>query len=128
MILLVHDRRQREGRLEGRLVEGREHPACVGRLELSHRIASLVRFAEIQAPQIAVENSVVADADLHLAGGDRGWHLDGRLLLLLVERHLRRLRPALGGDPHVLERNLGRVQHDRSPRGWRAAHEWSPVP
>ena len=71
VVAVVDDRGQRERRLEGRLVERREHPARVGRFELGDRVAPVVGLAQIQAAQIVVQDAVVADVDLGVAGGNR---------------------------------------------------------
>ena len=114
---LVDDRGQRERRLERRLVERREHPARIGRLELRDGIAAVVRLAQVQAAQIVVEDAVVLDVDLGVAGGNRSRHLERRLLLRRVDRDLRRLRLARRRDrtsPNVISAAFSTIAVDGS--------------
>ena len=111
--LFVDDRREREGRLERRLVERREHAPRVGGFELRDRVAAIVGLAQIEAAQVVVEDA-----------RHRRWSA-------------RRRRPARGGNRKVAcsfvassvtsavcvrppalidalaELDLGGVQHDR---------------
>ena len=59
VIAVVDDRGEREGGLERRLVERRKHPPRVGRFELRDGVAALVRLAQVEPAQIAVEDAVV---------------------------------------------------------------------
>ena len=62
-VAAVDRQRDRERRLERRLVEARKRAARVGRLELRDGVVAAVRLAQVEAAQLVVEDAGVADVD-----------------------------------------------------------------
>lgn len=77
-------------------------------------VTAVVRLAQIEAAQLAVENSAIGDVDLRGAGAGRLVNREGGLLPGRVERDLCGLRAAGRGDRHRLELDLGGVEDDLS--------------
>jgi hypothetical protein len=101
-----------EGRLHRRLVEGREHPPRVGGFELRHRVAAIVRLAQIEAAQLVIESAGVFDVQSRRSGGDSFRDDQRRELRLLVDFGPRRLCRAASLDGDLLEGDLRRVEDD----------------
>ena len=113
VVVLVDRRGKLERRLQRRLVERREHPARVGGLELTHRVPAIVRLAEIQPPELIVQDALVLQVYLRLAGRDLTRQGERRLLPRRIERHLGGLAAATRDHADRVERDLGGIQRDR---------------
>ena len=127
-VAAIDRRRQRERRLEGRLVEAGERAAGVGRLELRHGVLPRLRLADVEALQLIVQDAAVAD--MKLGGALRQRRRDGerRRLCLFVERDDGRLRRGAGADGDLAKLDLEGVQHDaRGRRGHLHANGLSPL-
>ena len=116
MIAGVDDCRQRERRLERRLVERREHAPRVGRLELGDRVAAVVGLTQIQPAQLIVQDALIGDLNPCRAGGNLDRDGERRLILGRIEGHRRGLRLAASDNLHVAKRDLGGVENDRLRR------------
>ena len=113
-IVAIDGERDVEGRLDGRLIEARKRAPRVGRLELRDRVVARRALAQIEAPQLVIEDSGVADVDLRRSFLDGLRHRQRRRFILRIERHRRFLRPRAGAHGHVVELDVERVQHDGS--------------
>jgi hypothetical protein len=102
--------------LEGRLVERRIGAPRIGGFKLRHGVVALGGLGEIEPAQFVVQNAGVGDGQSGLARGELFREGEGRLLLVLVERHGSCLLLASGGYGHGLKGDLDGVQGDRIGR------------
>ena len=84
-VVLIDDEGDIEGGLEGGLIEGGESTARIGGLELGDGVVPAGGFREVEATQLAIQDSGVLDGDLGFPGGKLVWNGESGLLLLFVE-------------------------------------------
>ncbi len=104
-----------ERRLQCWLVEGGEGAACVGGLELCHRIAPVVGRAQVEPAELVIELPAVGEAKRRRSGGKLIGKLQGDGLRWLVRCDDGTSGDAAGGNGHLVQIELGGVQND--PRG-----------
>ena len=115
-VAAVDRQRDRERRLERRLVKARKRPARVGGLELRDGVLPELGPADVEAAQLAVQEAGVPDVELGRSFGERRGHGQRRGLILLVERDGGGLRRRAGADRHLSELNVQGVEHEQRRR------------